>query len=236
MSRVIVRGLFLIATLVALGFIIKFSGLGSIFDKAWIDAEIRGKGLWGITLFVAVCAIGTGIGMPRQIISFLGGYAFGFAAGTLLALVGTTIGCILSFFYSRFMGRDLVTSRFPGRVRNIDGFLSDNPFSMTLLIRLLPVGSNLVTCLAAGVSSVGAIPFIIGSAIGYIPQTAIFALIGSGINIDPGLRIGISIGLFVISGVLGVYLYRKNRRGKTFDKRIEKALGETEETDDAPKR
>ncbi len=231
-TRVLVRGLLFIATLVAIGFIIKFSGLGSIFDKAWIDAEIRGKGLWGITLFIAVCGIATGIGMPRQIVSFLGGYAFGFVAGTLFALVGTTIGCILSFFYSRFMGRDLVTAKFPGRVRRIDGFLSDNPFSMTLLIRLLPVGSNLVTCLAAGVSSVGAIPFIVGSAIGYVPQTAIFALIGSGIHLDPGLRIGISVALFVASGVLGVYLYRKNRHGKTFDKRIEEALGETGNNDE----
>ncbi|MEE8393236.1 MAG: VTT domain-containing protein [Rhodospirillales bacterium] len=223
--KVLIRGLVFIATLAILGYVLKFSGLDILLDKAWIDAEVRGRGLGGIALFVGVAGLATAIGLPRQIVSFLGGYAFGFALGTLLALAGTVAGCICSFFYSRMLGRELVASRFPGRVRRIDGFLSENPFSMTLLIRLLPLGSNLVTCLAAGVSRVGAAPFVAGSAIGYIPQTMVFALVGSGIHLDPALRIGISVVLFVVSGILGVYLYRRHRHGKTFDTRIEEALG-----------
>jgi uncharacterized membrane protein YdjX (TVP38/TMEM64 family) len=123
------------------------------------------------------------------------------------------------------LGRDFVVSRFPGRVKRIDDFLRDNPLSMTLLIRLLPLGSNLVTNLAAGVSSVSAVPFFQGSAIGYLPQTLIFALVGSGISVDPELRIAISVILFVISGILGVSLYRKNRHGKSFDSDVEHKLG-----------
>jgi uncharacterized membrane protein YdjX (TVP38/TMEM64 family) len=125
------------------------------------------------------------------------------------------------------LGRDFVVSRFPGRVKNIDDFLRDNPLSMTLLIRLLPLGSNLVTNLAAGVSSVRPVPFFQGSAIGYLPQTLVFALVGSGISVDPELRIAISVILFIISGILGVSLYRKNRHGKSFDSDIEHKLGVT---------
>jgi uncharacterized membrane protein YdjX (TVP38/TMEM64 family) len=60
-------------------------------------------------------------------------------------------------------------------------------------------------------------PFFTGSALGYIPQTLIFALIGSGINLDPTLRISVGVALFILSGVLGVYLYRRYRHGKTLD-------------------
>ncbi len=224
-ARVWLRGIIVIASLVALGYGLKVSGLGSAIDEGWIDAEIRGRGINGGMLFVAVGFLFTGLGLPRQIICFLGGYAFGFIEGTALALLATTLGCITAFAYARLLGRDFVVTRFPRRVRKIDNFLHGNPLTMTLLIRLLPVGSNLVTNLAAGVSGVRGVPFVVGSAIGYLPQTIIFALIGSGITLDPELRIGVSVLLFVVSGALGISLYRTHRHGKSFDDNVERELG-----------
>ncbi len=96
---------------------------------------------------------------------------------------------------------------------------------MTLLIRFLPLGSNFLINLAAGVSRVPALPFISGSAIGYVPQMVVFALMGSGIGLDPELRISLSAVLFMLSGFLGIHLYRKHRHGKTFDDKIENQLG-----------
>jgi uncharacterized membrane protein YdjX (TVP38/TMEM64 family) len=214
-------------SLVAVGYVIKTTGLGSSIDKAWIDSDILGQGFSGELLFLGVSLLFTAIGLPRQVICFLGGYAFGLIEGTILALLATVLGCVIAFFYARMLGRDFVVSRFPGRVKNIDDFLRDNPLSMTLLIRLLPLGSNLVTNLAAGVSSVRPVPFFQGSAIGYFPQTLVFTLVGSGISVDPELRIAISVILFIISGILGVSLYRKNRHGKSFDSDIEHKLGVT---------
>ena len=227
MSGVFFRGLVWIVSLVAVGYVIKTTGLGSSIDKAWIDGDILGQGFSGELLFLGVSLLFTAIGLPRQVICFLGGYAFGLIEGTILALLATVLGCVIAFFYARMLGRDFVVSRFPGRVKNIDDFLRDNPLSMTLLIRLLPLGSNLVTNLAAGVSSVRPVPFFQGSAIGYFPQTLVFALVGSGISVDPELRIAISVILFIISGILGVSLYRKNRHGKSFDSDIEHKLGVT---------
>lgn len=226
-SGVFFRGLIWIVSLVAVGYVIKTTGLGSSIDKAWIDSDILGQGFSGELLFLGVSLLFTAIGLPRQVICFLGGYAFGLIEGTILALLATVLGCVIAFFYARMLGRDFVVSRFPGRVKNIDDFLRDNPLSMTLLIRLLPLGSNLVTNLAAGVSSVRPVPFFQGSAIGYFPQTLVFALVGSGISVDPELRIAISVILFIISGILGVSLYRKNRHGKSFDSDIEHKLGVT---------
>ncbi len=223
--RVLVRGLVLITTLVAAGYLLKSVELGTLMDPAWIDVDVRGGGVAGEILFIAAGALFTGLGLPRQVIAFLGGYAFGFAAGTALALIATVIGCIAAFYYARFLGRDLVSARFPAKVRKIDDFLRDNPLSMTLLIRLLPVGSNLATNLAAGVSRVGAVPFVAGSAAGHLPQTLVFALVGSGISIDPVFRISLSVVLFLLSGLIGVHLYRRYRRGRTLDDAIERQLG-----------
>jgi len=226
--RILLRGLLLISSMVALGYLFEVTQLGSMLDKGWIDSEIRGKGLDGELLFIAAGALATAVGLPRQLIGFLGGYAFGFLFGTFVALLAATLGCFLAFFYSRLFGRALVMARFERRIRRFNDFISGHPFSMTLLIRLLPVGSNLVTNLAAGVTRVPPLPFIFGSMLGYIPQTAIFALAGSGIEVDPVLRIGLAVALFVVSGLLGAYLYRRFRHGRSLDREIDRELGDVE--------
>ena len=73
-------------------------------DIEW-DAEVRGQGALGEGLFVAVAALLVAVGLPRQMVSFLGGYAFGFLAGTVLALAATASGCVLAFGYARLLGR-----------------------------------------------------------------------------------------------------------------------------------
>jgi len=229
----LVRGVILIATLVAIAYGLKILGLDSLLDESWIDSRVRGQGLSGDVLFVAVGALAAAVGFPRQVIAFLGGYAFGFATGTALALVAIVFGCAAAFTYARVLGRGLVAHRFGDRIRRIDAFLADNPFSMTLLIRLLPIGSNLATNLAAGVSRVPAAGFIAGSAVGYIPQTMAFGLAGSGVNIDPVLRIGLAAALLAVSGAIGLVLYRRYRHGKTIDEDLDTALGDLD-VDGAP--
>ncbi len=210
--KVIIRSLVMIGLLVALGFLLKSSGLGEIIDKDWIDVHVRNNGLEGQLLYLGAASILVAAGFPRQIVSFLGGYAFGLNFGFVLALAACGIGCTLAFFFARIVGRDWVSSKFPRRLEKADQFLSANTFSTTLLIRFMPVGSNLVTNLVAGVSGAKAPAFIGGSTLGYIPQTVIFALLGSGFNLEPEFRITLSVALFLCSIVLGIFLYRKYKR------------------------
>lgn len=224
--KVFLRGLAFIASLVALGFLVRAIGLHDLLDTAWIDADIKGQGLKGEMLYLAAGAILTAVGFPRQAVAFLGGYAFGVLEGTLWSLAATVVGCVAAFLYARLMGRKLVAGRFPGKVKRVDDFLHDNPFSMTLLIRLLPAGSNVATNLVAGVSSVRALPFFVGSALGYIPQNLVFALSGSGVTVDSEWRIALGVVLFVASGLLGVFLYHRYRHGKSLDAEIDREIGE----------
>lgn len=212
--KVLLRGLVLIATLAAVGALLELVGLKSMLESGWVDSEVRGKGLWGEALFILVGASFTALGMPRQVVSFLGGYAFGFWLGTLLSLLATLLGAMGVFYYARFMGRDFLARRFPGRLKKIDDFLSGNPMTMTLVLRLSPFSSNLVANLAAGVSGVRALPFFAGSAIGYLPQTIVFALLGGGMELDPVTNTILSAALFVVSTVLGLWLWRRYRKAR----------------------
>ena len=220
-AKILFRSSLLFVSLVILGVVMKTTGLGIFFDEAWVDTAVRGQGIKGVLVFVGVGWGLTSVGLPRQLVAFLGGYAFGFTAGTGLALAATTLGCVTAFLFARLLARDWVAGKISGRVRRVDDFLADNPFTMTLLIRFLPLGSNFLTNLAAGVSSVRPWPFFAGSCLGYIPQMVVFALVGSGMTLEPGLRISLSAVLFVVSGFIGISLYRKYRHGKTFDEALE---------------
>ena len=109
----------------------------------------------------------------------------------------------------------------PERLRRFDDFVRGDPFSMTLLIRLLPVGSNLITNLVAGVSSIRKTGFFAGSFVGYLPQALIFALAGDGLTVESHWRIGSSIVLFLLAGLLALPLYRRMRHGQTYDEALE---------------
>ena len=224
--RVLFSGLALMATLVAAGLVIEHGLLGDWMSAAWIDRAVRDRGLSGELLYVCVAGLATALALPRHVVSFLGGYAFGVALGTGLALMATEIGCVLAFFYARAIGRPLVSSRLAARVKHVEDFLAANPFWMTLLIRLIPVGNNFVTNIVAGVTRVPARPFLLGSFVGYLPQTLVFALAGSGVDLGAVPRIGIAALLFVVSGAIGTRLYRKYRHGHSLGVDVDGALEE----------
>ena len=222
--RTFLPGLVFLATLIAIGYLVESGLLRGLLSEDWIDREVRGKGISGELLYLAVGGVVTAVAVPRHVVSFLGGYAFGLGLGTALALLATEIGCVLVFFYGRIIGRPLLGARLGARVRRIEDFLAANPFSMTLLIRLLPVGNNFATCLAAGVSRVPARPFLLGSLLGYVPQTFVFALAGSGIEMGANFRVALAVLFFVASGAIGIWLYRHYRHGKSLGEDVEKSI------------
>ncbi len=232
--RSLARGIGLILSLAVIAVVVRESGLADGLEdvQSWIDIHVRGQGLAGEAVFVAIAAAGTAVGLPRHAFAIAGGYAFGVALGAALTVMACTIGCLCAFSYARWLGRDLVAERYPRRIKKIDAFLSDNPFLTTLAVRLMPVGSNVATNLLAGVSSVAAAPFLIGSALGYTPQTLVFVLVGSGIEQSTAARTAIAIALFVASASIGVFLYRRNRRARGFDEALDEVLDEPAERSD----
>ena len=210
-ARSLLRGLALIATLVLIGWGMEAVGLGRFLDTGWIDAQVRGQGWGGAGLFLLVGSALVACGLPRLAVSFLAGYAAGLSEGIALALVASLIGSALDFYYARLFGRDFVRRRLGARAQRVDRFLGQNSFATIVAIRFLPVGNNLVTNLVAGISAIPASAFLAGSLVGFVPQTIVFVLLGSGIKVDPPLRVGLSVALFIASAALGAILYRRRQ-------------------------
>lgn len=198
--------IFILFILVAT-FVVKFHPLGDI-SEAWIDQNIINRGYLGVLYFIGAFSLFTAVGFPRQLTAFLGGYAFGFSEGTIYATVSATLGCLSCFVVARFIARPSIMSRFEKKLKSLRAFLNQDTFTKTVIIRLLPIGSNLLTNLIAGATKIKMIPFVSGSFLGYIPQMVIFALAGSGVEVMSYWKIAISVLLFIISAFLTAKLYR----------------------------
>ncbi len=200
--RLAARPALLLAGLAAAGLLLRWVGLDGVVARA---------GEQGPAVFVALGAVACTVGVPRQVVAYAGGLAFGFWPGSALALVAEALGCAADFFWARLVARRWAQAWLArgGRVARLERFLVSNAFSATLTLRLLPVGSNIALNLLAGVSGVAAAPFLLASVLGYVPQTAVFALLGGGVRVSDGLRMGLAAGLMAASVALGIALMRR---------------------------
>lgn len=153
----------------------------------------------------------TAIGMPRQISAFTCGYFFNVFLGALYATLIVTIAAYLTYKAASLLQNSYLAIKYEKRLNQLRSFLSINTFSKALIIRLLPVGSNFLTNILAGVAKTPIFPYIGGSFIGFIPQMVIFSLVGSGIKLDNSTHLIAATILFLIAALIGYRLHKSNK-------------------------
>jgi uncharacterized membrane protein YdjX (TVP38/TMEM64 family) len=171
---------------------------------------------WGVWAWLVFAGVGTGlvsIGLPRIILAAVGGAMFGVALGTLWSTVAAALAILAPFLYSRHLGRELVARRMGGRLRRFDELLGHHGFMVVLLIRLCPVGNNFLTNYLAGVSAIPLGTFLFASFLGYLPQSFIFALLGSGFAHHPGLHLWGGAVLLAAFSLFFVWYFRRSKEG-----------------------
>lgn len=217
--RAVGKLLVLVAGLAAGGVLLR--NLGAAPGTEWVDRHVRGQGLLGEGVFLLFGTAVTAVGVPRQGVAFLGGYAFGAVVGTGLSLLAQVLGCALSYFWARLVGRAWAERRLAGRfgtkLRRLRDVLAESPFGATLALRLLPIGNNLALNLLAGLAGIAAAPFLAGSALGYLPQTVVFALLGKGIRVDGTWQLALAAVLLAGSVAIGFGLLRRARAGRALE-------------------
>lgn len=201
--------------LIALGLVLLASALpllGHGHAQATLTHELTHDGVRGVVVFVLLSTLLVALGLPRQIPAFIAGYGFGAVYGTGLALLAQVLACCLDFVWARAVAREFCQRKFGKRLAKIERLLTQQPFTASLMLRLMPVGNNLLLNLAAGLTSVRMLPFVAASALGFIPQTVVFALFGKGSVPDHMHILLLGVGTFIASALLGLLLLRRRRR------------------------
>lgn len=215
----------LVALLVAL---LLTGGLNPILehlsDKNWLSQYLQHHGWTGHALVAIAAMLFVGLGGPRQAVAFMFGYIYGVTVGLVIAIGVCLMAALGNYLAARVVFAHVLARRFPLRMHKFNQFASRAPFMKILTLRLLPVGSNLVTNLLSGSVGVPLTAFLGASVLGYFPQTLVFALVGGGINAANQSMIYLSVGLSLLSFVLTGLIYRDHLKHKLSKLNVESNL------------
>ncbi len=164
-----------LAVLVILAF--KMFGLGDYFSKEYIEQLLERLGAWAPAGFISIYAIATILGVPGTILTILGGVLFGSYWGTLLIVIGATIGACGAFFVSRFLARGFISEKFGSAswFKKLDDGIEEQGFFYILFIRLVPLFPFNGINFASGLTNIKFRDYALATAIGIIPGAFVYA-------------------------------------------------------------
>jgi uncharacterized membrane protein YdjX (TVP38/TMEM64 family) len=220
-TRDIIKTLLLVIVLAGSLAVVRFSPIWYYLDRTHIymlREELTAFQSLAPLVFFACGAMVIAMGVPRTIISILGGMVFGFLYGTLLATASAFAGSVVVIWVTRVLGHPLFHQRIGHRLKAIEGHLRNNGFVLVLILRQLPLPSMLINVLI-GLSSIKTSAYVLGSIIGLVPEAAIFALFGSSVREDFALRIFLaSLSLIVLIITIKIYFRRSQLAGELSQK------------------
>ena len=117
--------------------------------------------------------------LPAFLITFANAAVFGWWQGALLSWVSAMAGASLCFYIARIAGRDAVeklTSKLA--MDSVDSYFQKYGKNTILICRLLPFVSFDFISYAAGLTSMGFVPFLIATGIGQLPATIVYSYVG----------------------------------------------------------
>ena len=195
-------------------------GIMLFWKMETVSAWFRGWGEGGAVIYAAAFIIAAGLGMlPTVSQAVLGGWCFGFAVGLPAALVGFTGASLIGYIVARTVahGRVERVIETNPKARAMRDALIGHGFWKTLglvtLLRLPPNSPFALTNSAMSTTGVPILAYVLGTAIGMAPRTAVAVMVGTNVQQltqesikaagHPGIMIGVSLALFAVIAWIG---------------------------------
>ena len=120
-----------------------------------------------------------GFGSP---IALLGGFIFGKWIGTIVVVLGLSIGATFLYIFGNFFLKELIRDKFLNRFKNLTNKFKKSEFIYLLIYRFIGGVPWQLSCLLPTIFNVKVSNFFFASLIGIIPQVFLVVSIGSGID------------------------------------------------------
>lgn len=184
-------------------------------DFTALESAVRALGAWGAVAFALIFAAATVLFLPGSVFGLAGGALFGPVLGTVINLVGGTLGATLAFLVARHLAGDWVVRRAGGRLKQVVDGVEAEGWRFVALVRLVPAVPFNLANYALGLTRIPLGQYVLATAISMIPGTAAYAWLGhagrgalSGDDVA-AMRYGL-LGLAVLGGI--TFLPRLLRR------------------------
>lgn len=130
--------------------------------------------------YIVVYTVQTALSLPgATILTLAGGAVFGALMGTLWVNVGATLGAVGAFILARTLLRDWVVRTFGSRMEAVDRGIAQSGLSYLLFLRLVPLLPFFLVNLACGVTGLPLRTYILGTMVGILPGSFVYANAGA---------------------------------------------------------
>jgi uncharacterized membrane protein YdjX (TVP38/TMEM64 family) len=178
-------------------------GVGAEALEAWI----AGLGIWAPVGFVLLYAIATVAMVPGGIFDLIGGALFGPYLGSLLDLVGGTLGAALAFLVARYIARDWVEARAGPRLQGVMRNVDAEGWRFVAFVRLVPVFPYNIVNYVLGLTRIPFHHYVLATTLFMAPSTVAYTWIGyAGRQAIAGDTENIRYALFALALVAVVIL------------------------------
>ncbi|MET4735712.1 putative membrane protein YdjX (TVP38/TMEM64 family)/rhodanese-related sulfurtransferase [Thalassospira sp. MBR-102] len=147
-------------------------------DLEALDAWLSGFGLLAPLAYLGLYAVGTIAFLPGALFALAGGALFGPVWGSLLNLVGATIGASLAFLIARYLAGDWVAARTGGRLKRLVEGVEAEGWRFIAFVRLVPLFPFNLTNYALGLTRIRFVPYVMTSFICMAPGAIAYTWLG----------------------------------------------------------
>lgn len=151
-------------------------------NAVYLNTLVENNFLMVLLAFIGIYMAATAFMVPASALTIGGGFLFGTLIGAPATIIGATIGaCILFLAAKTSLGETLkgIAGPFLGKMEK--GF-NENAFSYLFTLRLIPVVPFAVANIAPAILGAKFRDYFISTALGIIPGTIAYSLIGNGLR------------------------------------------------------
>ncbi|SCI20091.1 TVP38/TMEM64 family protein [Romboutsia sp. Marseille-P6047] len=174
-----------------------------------IKNYVQSFGKIGPIVYIIMFALVPLTFFPDSVLAIAGGLIFGLFKGYIYTAIGALIGGTISFYISRYWGREIIKKLTKEKLDNIEVMINNKGFTIIFLLRLIPLFPFDVISYGAGLTSVKYKDFILATFVGTIPGILVFTNLGSEAVNMGSTSFYISIALLILLFVVSIFLKNK---------------------------
>lgn len=176
--------------------------------RGWVES----RGNWGRLIFIGMMVFQVLIALvPGEPLEIGAGYAFGAVEGTILCVIGVTVGSLLVFGLVRRFGMRLVEVFFDtGKIKKLKFLQNEKRLDLiTFLVFFLPGTPKDLLTYFVGVTDIKLSKFILIVSVARLPSIITSTVGGSALGIGKYELAVIVFGVTIAASLLGLFIYNR---------------------------
>jgi len=162
----------------------EISSYDFIKDNRTYLIELKNSNLFLLTIIFLILSIlwvfpFLGFGSP---VALVGGFIFGKWIGTLVVVLGLSVGATFLYTFGNYFLKDLIREKFLYKYKNLDIKFKKSEFNYLLIYRFIGGIPWQLSCILPTIFNVKVKNFFFATLVGIIPQIFLAVSIGSGLE------------------------------------------------------